>query len=187
MVPLAQLWLPIVLSAILVFVVSSIVHMVIKWHNGDYRGFANEDEVRQAIRKSNPAPGQYMVPYCQGMKDLEKAEMQQKFVEGPIAFLMVRPSGLPKMGASLTQWFVLTLVVSIFVAYLGSHTLAAGSPYLVVFRVTGTAAFLAYAGSVPTRAIWQGEPWPSVTKHVVDGLAYALVTAGTFGWLWPKM
>lgn len=57
MIPLASLWLPIIVAAVLVFVASSLVHMVFKWHNADYLKLANEDEVRDALRESAPAPG----------------------------------------------------------------------------------------------------------------------------------
>jgi hypothetical protein len=36
------------------------------------------------------------------------------------------------------------------------------------------------------KVIWKGEPWSMVIKEVIDGLIYGLLTAGVFGWLWPK-
>ena len=38
MVGLAALWLPILLSAVIVFVASSLIHMVSGWHKSDYPG-----------------------------------------------------------------------------------------------------------------------------------------------------
>jgi hypothetical protein len=29
-------------------------------------------------------------------------------------------------------------------------------------------------------------PWSIVLKESFDGLIYSLLTAGTFGWLWPR-
>ena len=101
MISLAQLWIPIVLSAVLVFAASSLIHMVFKWHNPDYRKLANEDEVRAAIRSSSPAPGQYMIPHCIDPKEMQKAEVQQKYKDGPVGFLMLRPAGAPSMGTPL--------------------------------------------------------------------------------------
>jgi hypothetical protein len=43
MAMLASLWLPILLAAVGVFVVSSLIHMLFKWHNRDYRKLPNED------------------------------------------------------------------------------------------------------------------------------------------------
>jgi hypothetical protein len=186
MVTLGALWLPIILSAVLVFIVSSIVHMVLGYHASDYSQLPNEDAVRAAIRAGNPAPRQYIIPHVHGMKEMNTPEMQQKYAEGPIAVLNLRRPGPISMGPSLGQWFLFSLVVSFIVAYVAGRALPAGTPYLHVFQVVGTVAFLAYAaGNVPA-AIWMGKPWSIAIKEVLDGLLYGLVTAGTFGWLWPR-
>lgn len=186
MVPLAHLWLPILLSAAFVFVASSLIHMVLKWHNSDYRGLANEDEVRAAIRAQGPAPGMYVLPHCTDMKAMGTPEMQAKFKEGPLGFLILRQPGPLSMGKNLTQWFGFCLLVSVFCAYLAGHVFMPGASYLAVFRIAGTAGFMAYAfGSLPM-GIWWGQPWGAVAKDMLDGLIYGLITAGTFGWLWPR-
>lgn len=186
MVTLGSLWLPIVVSAVLVFVVSSIIHMVLKYHNSDYRQLANEDAVRAAIRAGNPEPRQYIIPYCREMKEMQSPEMQKKFTEGPVAVMNLRRPGPPTMGSALGQWFLFSLVVSFFIAYITAHTIPRGALYLEVFRVVGAIGFLAYgAGQIPA-AIWMGKPWSIAWKELFDGLLYGLVTAGTFGWLWPR-
>jgi hypothetical protein len=186
MVSLGALWLPILLSAVFVFIVSAIIHMVLKYHNSDYRQLSNEDAVRAALRSGNPSPGQYMAPYCTDPKEMEKPEMKQKFAEGPLAMIYIRPASAVNMGPALAQWFVFCLLVSFFVAYIAAHVLAPGTPYLSVFRVVGATAFLAYAAGDVPGAIWMGKPWGVVAKEAFDGLVYGLLTAGTFGWLWPK-
>jgi hypothetical protein len=186
MVTLGALWLPIVLSAVLVFMASSIIHMVLKYHNKDYTPLPNEDAVRAAIRAGNPPPAQYIIPYCADMKDMEKPEMKQKYAEGPIAVINLMRPGRPNMGKLLGQWFAFILVVSFFIAYAAAHALPAGALYLHVFRIVGVIGFLAYGmGQIPA-AIWMGKPWKVAIKDLVDGLVYGLVTAGTFGWLWPR-
>src|SRR5262249_2725814 len=100
-VTLGALWQPIVLSAVLVFIVSSLVHMVLKYHASDYTQLPNEDAVRAAIRAGNPAPAQYIIPYCKEMKDLESPEMKQKFTEGPVAVLNLKRPGVSSMGPML--------------------------------------------------------------------------------------
>ena len=186
MVSVDALWLPILLSAVFVFIASSIIHMVLKYHNRDYWQLPNEDAVRAAIRSGNPPPGQYVTPYVRDMKEMEKPEVKQQFAEGPVAVIYLRPQSAASIGPALGQWFVFCLVVSFFVAYIAGHVLAPGTPYLSVFRVVGATAFLAYAAGVVPGAIWMGKPWRVVAKEVLDGLVYGLVTAGTFGWLWPK-
>jgi len=186
MVSLGALWLPILLSAVLVFVLSSVIHMVLKYHAGDYRRLENEDAVRAAIRSGNPAPGQYVIPHVADMKLMDTPEVKQKFVEGPVAVMYLRRPGPPGMGPALGAWFLFSLAVSFFVAYVASHVFAPGAPYLEVFRIVGATGFLAYAaGQVPS-AIWMGKPWSVTLKEMFDGLLYGLVTAGAFGWLWPR-
>jgi hypothetical protein len=185
MVTLGSLLVPIVLSAVLVFIASSIIHMVLKYHNKDYSPLPNEDAVRAAMRAGNPPPGQYIIPYCSDMKDMEKPEVKQKYIEGPVGVLNLMRPGVPKMGTYLSQWFVFILVVSFFIAYIAAHSLPAGARYLEVFRVVGAIGFLAYAAGQLPASIWMGKPWKVAWKEAFDGLVYGLVTAGTFGWLWP--
>jgi hypothetical protein len=187
MVPLASLWIPIVVSAVLVFVASSILHMMLKYHNADYRKFSNEDEVRAVIQKGNPPPGQYLLLHAMGPNAMKDPALIEKFKQGPVGLAFLRKPGMPNMGPILGQWFAYLLVISFFVAYVAAHTIAPGTSYLAVFRVVGAVAFLAYAGARGQSAIWQGEPWSATSKDIIDGLIYGCVTAGTFGWLWPKV
>jgi hypothetical protein len=155
MVTLGSLLVPIVLSAVLVFIASSIIHMVLKYHNKDYSPLPNEDAVRAAIRAGNPPPGQYIIPYCSDMKAMEKPEVKQKYIEGPVGVLNLMRPGVPKMGNYLAQWFVFILVVSFFIAYIAAHSIPAGARYLEVFRVIGAVGFLAPSGlGSPGR--WRG-------------------------------
>ena len=185
-VSLAQLWIPILLSAVCVFVASSLIHMVLKWHASDYRALSNEDEVRAAIRKGTPARGQYVLPHCSDMKDMGKPEMQQKYKDGPVGFLVILPNGAPAMGAALGKWFAYSVLVAFMAAYLASRTLAPGTHYLQVFSVVGAVSFLTYGFGSIQMGIWMGKPWSSVIKDLVDALIYGLLSAGVFGWLWPR-
>lgn len=186
MVSLAQLWIPILLSAVCVFAASSLIHMVVKWHASDYRPLSNEDEVRAAIRKGTPTPGQYVMPHCSDMKDMGKPEVQEKYKEGPVGFLVVIPNGAPAMGPALLKWFLYTALVAFMAAYLASRTLAPGTHYLQVFRVVGAVSFLSYGFGSIQMGIWMGKPWSAVIKDLADALIYGLLSAGVFGWLWPR-
>lgn len=187
MVPLASLWLPIVLSAVFVFVVSSVIHMFLNWHANDVAGVPNEDAVRQALGPMNIPPGDYMVPHCSSMAAMKSPEFNEKLVKGPVISMTVMPSGPMNMGKSLSLWFVYSLVVSLFAGYVASRALGAGAhQYLSVFRFAGATAFAGYGLGLLQNSIWWGRKWSSTIKSVVDGLIYACVTAGTFGWLWPQ-
>ncbi len=186
MVYLTALWLPIVLSAVVVFVASSIIHMVLKYHNSDYKKLPSEEKVFEALRTPSVAPGTYHFPHCGSLKEAGSPEMMEKFKKGPVGLLTVIPSGPPAMGKGLLLWFIYCLVVSFFVAYLAGRTLSAGTEYLAVFRVAGTAGFLGYAAAHATDSIWKGQAWGTTLKFLFDGLVYGLLTAGVFGWLWPR-
>ncbi len=182
---LTELWLPIVLSAVFVFIASSVIHMAIPIHAGDYKKMANEDTVLEAMRANGVEPGWYMFPCAGSMKAMGTPEMQEKFKRGPVGWLTVVPSGGFNIGRSLVWWFVFSLLVSGLVAYVGWYSLGPGAAYLKVFQITGAAAVLGYAIGHFHDSIWKGQSWVTTGKFIFDGVVYALVTAGTFGWLWP--
>ncbi len=185
MVSLSALWLPIVLSAVIVFIASSIMHVVLKYHQSDCKQIPDEANVLSTLRKAGLQRGYYMFPYCTH-KDMKSPETMEKFKQGPVGILTVFPSGPPAMPKFLGLWFGYCLIIGFLVAYLAAHTVAPGANYLEVFRVVGTAAFLAYGLGQLSNGIWKGQPWGMVIKETVDGLVYGLLTAGTFGWLWPR-
>jgi len=185
MPPLSALWLPIILSAVIVFIASSILHMLLPYHRSDYSPLPDEDKVLPALRGINLRRGLYVFPFCTH-KDMKSPAMIEKYNQGPVGMMTVFPSGPPFLPKFLGLWFGYCLVISFFVAYLTAHTVASGTDYLAVFRVVGTAGFLAYGLGPLANVVWKGYPWSFVLKEVIDGLIYGLLTAGTFGWLWPK-
>lgn len=182
-VALTSLWLPILLSAVLVFVASSLIWMVVQYHNSDWQKLPDEDSASSALK--GVAPGQYSLPHAADNKARQSEEWQAKFAEGPAAMVIVFPHGTLAMGKQLSQWIVYTLIISTLVAYVATATLPPGAVYLEVFRVVSTVAILAYAGSVAAGSIWFGHTWGRTAKDIVDGVVYGLLTAGIFGWLWP--
>ena len=185
MVALTSLLLPILVSAIIVFVASSIIHMALKYHASDYRPLPEEDKLLAGLRPAGLTPGLYHFPFCTH-KDMNTPAMQEKYKQGPVGFLTIYPSAPPVLPKFLGQWFAYTLLVGVFVGYLTGRTVLPGANYLAVFRVAGTAAFLTYALGPLVNGIWKGQPWSMVFKESFDGLVYSLLTAGTFGWLWPR-
>ncbi len=185
MVPLTGLWMPILLSAVIVFIASSIMHMLLPYHRGDYQRLPDEDRLLGALRTAGLKRGLYIFPFCTH-KEMKSPAMIEKYKQGPVGMMTIFPSGPPVMPKLLGMWFVFCLIVGFFVAYLTGRTVASGAHYLVVFRVAGTAAFLAYGLGHLSNGIWKGQPWSSTIKEVIDGLVYGLLTAGTFGWLWPR-
>lgn len=185
MTTLDMLWLPILLSSVFVFVVSSVIHMVLPWHKGDYRKVPNEDKVMDALRPFAIPPGDYMMPRAASMKDMGTPEFVEKMNKGPVMIFTIIPNGPPTMGKSLALWFLYSVVIGFLAAYVAGRALAPGEPYLDVFRFVGTTAFIGYAVALLQTSIWYHRAWSTTIKVMIDGLIYALVTAGTFGWLWP--
>lgn len=186
MVSLVSLWLPILVSAVFVFVVSSLMHMLLPYHWSDYGRLPDEDGVMDALRPFAIPPGEYMMPRCTGKKEMNSDDYNRKLEAGPVALMTVYPNGRMKMGAALVQWFIYSLVVSLFSGYIAAHALGAGAQYLAVFRFVGAAAFMGYAMALWQHSIWYKRKWSTTIKYTIDGLIYALVTAGVFGWLWPN-
>jgi hypothetical protein len=186
MIPLTALWLPVLVSAVVVFFASFIMHMVLTYHRSDYRALPDEERVTDAMRKAGVRSGPaYYFPYF-AFKDMKSPPVIERLKRGPVGFLTVLPSGPPRMGKHMVQWFFYCLVLSIFAAYLSGRLLEPGTAFLQVFRVVGTVAFLGYGAAHAQESIWSGRSWAVTLKHLFDSLIYALLTAATFGWLWPK-
>lgn len=187
MTAMSQLWLPILLSAVVVFVASSIIHMVLGfWHRNDFASVPDEEKFRGAVGPLALAPGDYCVPRAGSMEEMRSSEFKSKHAQGPVMIFTVLPSGPITMNRQLAQWFVYTLVVGIFVAYLASRSMPAGEHYLRVFRLTSVAAFVAYAAALWPQSIWYRRSWGTTIRSTIDGLVYALLTGGVFGSLWPR-
>jgi hypothetical protein len=186
MVQITTLWLPILLSAVFVFVVSSIIHMVLGYHRTDFRKLPDEDEVMAALGKFNIAPGDYQMPCPGGPEGMRSPEFVEKFKKGPVALMTFTEAGNMSMTSNLILWFLYSVVVGVFAAYITGRALGSGAHYLDVFRFAGTTAFAGYSLALLQDSIWFKRAWSSTIKSVLDGLLYGLLTAGTFGWLWPR-
>ncbi len=186
MVSIVSLWLPIILSAVFVFVLSSVMHMMLPLHRNDFRTLPSEDAVMDALRPFDIPPGDYMMPRAGSPEAMRSASFKAKIARGPVAVITFYPSGPFNMGASLAQWFAYSLLVGVFAAYVTSRALGHGVGYLPVFRFAGATAFMCYALALAQDSIWYRRNWGTTLRYGLDGLVYALVTAGTFGWLWPK-
>lgn len=185
MLSLAALWLPILLSAVLVFIISSILHMVFSYHDSDFKELPQEKEVMDALRPFNLEEGEYVMPKASSRKERNSEEYKVKMDIGPMGFLTIYPTGPPAMGKNLMLWFIYALVVSVFAGYIADIALEPGAHYLSVFRFTGTTAFVGYSLGLMQNSIWYKRAWSATFKSMFDGLIYALFTAGVFGWLWP--
>ncbi len=182
---LVELWLPILLSAVFVFIVSSILHMVIPIHKDDFKKMPGEDKLLEAMRAQSIQPGSYMFPCGESMKDMGTPEMIEKCNKGPVGIMTVTVNGPQAMGKYLVMWFIYSIIIGIFVAYLASLSLSRGADFMAVFRLTATAAILGYGATHIVDSIWKWQRWGITIKFIFDGVLYGLATAATFAWLWP--
>ncbi|HEV8335866.1 MAG TPA: hypothetical protein VGR67_05575 [Candidatus Polarisedimenticolia bacterium] len=183
--PFGSLWLPVIVSAVVVFVASSVMHMALKYHKADYKGLPNEVAVLDVLGKGNLVPGVYFLPYCPDHGHMKDPAMKAKFEKGPIGLLTILPKGGPAMGKLLGLWFAFSLFVSFTAAYVARHTLQPGADGLLVMRITGTVAFAAYGISHLSDSIWKGQPWSNTMRSLLDAAIYAVLTGLVFRTLWP--
>jgi len=183
MVPVMSLWIPILVSAVVVFLASSVLHMVLPYHRSDFGKVPAEDELMEAMRKLGLSPGNYMLPHASSPGAMKDPAFIEKKKRGPVAVVTVMKD--PSMGASLFQWFLYCIVVSVFAAYVAGRALGPGAEYLGVFRFASCTAFVGYALALWQNSIWYKIAWSTTLKSNFDGLVYGLLTGGVFGWLWP--
>jgi hypothetical protein len=186
MVSLTALWLPLLVSSAVVFIVSSVIHMASPWHRGDYPKMPNEDAVMAALRPLNIPPGGYMVPRPSSREGMRSAAFAEKMRLGPVMMLQVMPNGPMRMANNLINWFLYIVAVGVFAGYVASRAVGVGADYLLVFRFVGTVAFVGYSLALWQMSIWYRRGWILTIKATIDGLIYACLTAGVFGWLWPR-
>ena len=186
MISTFSLWLPVLLSAVLVFVASSVIHMFLNWHRDDLQPVPDEDDVMDALRGFDLQPGNYMIPRAASTEEMKSEAFQAKAKRGPCAFITVLRAGdSSAMGKQFIQWFVYCIVVGLFAAFVATLALGPGAEYMAVFRIVSVTAFMGYALAHAQDAIWMSQGWPATFRSMVDGLIYALLTGGAFGWLWP--
>lgn len=186
-VSVLQILLPAALSALLAWLASAVMHLVVKHHNSDYLALSNEDAVAEAIRAGSPGKGLHSLPYCVDMSAMSDESMQAKFQRGPVAFVTIFDNGMPNMGKLMLQQILYFFFGAFLIGYCASLALAPGEAYLVVFRTVSAIAFLAFGWAVIPFSIWYGHSWSTSLKYLIDALVYGLITAGTFAWLWPSV
>ena len=185
MIGLTALWLPILLSAVGVFVLSSLIHMLSGWHESDYPKVPNQDRVMDSMRALNIPPGDYFIPRPESRAEMRSPQFEEKMKKGPVVVMTVFPSGQQSFGRRLAQWFIYSLVVGIFSAYVAEAALPAGATFKLVLRFAGVTAFIGYGLALWQMSIWYGRSWLTTIKATVDSLIYAVLTSAILAWMWP--
>jgi hypothetical protein len=186
-ISVSELWLAILVAGLLCWVASALIHMLIKYHNADYKELANEEAVSSVLADKSPTPALYTLPYCTDMKVMGEESMHKKFSDGPVAMITIMPNGMPPMGKLLSQQILFFIFGSFLIGYLASISIAGNADFMMVFRQVFIASFLTYGWAQIPYSIWMGQPWSNCVRYLLDALIYAAVTAGTFSILWPNL
>ena len=181
---LTPLWLPILLSAAVVWIVSAVVWMALPHHKRDFIRLPDEGSLMDYLRKSGIEPGNYVFPDFRDRESMKSEKTQQALEHGPVGHLSLWPTPLT-MADKLIATFVVYLVVSTLIAYLTRVALPGAAPFAKVFQVAGTAGILAYCFSFIPNGIWFGSYKRTLVAGFVDGIAYGLITGAIFAWRWP--
>jgi hypothetical protein len=186
---LLPLWLPILLSAAAVWIVSMIVGMALPHHKQDWIGLPNspgggEDSFMDYLRRSGIKPGNYLFPDFRTREAMKSEKVEKALKEGPVGHLSVWKTPLT-MGDKMVATFIVYLVASTLIAYLTRIALPGAAPFAKVFQVAATAGILAYCFSFIPSALWWGSYKRTIVANVIDGILYAAITGAIFAWRWP--
>ena len=182
---LSFIWLPILLSSVAVFLVSSILHMFTPWHKGDFAQVPDEARVMDALRPFNIPPGDYMVPRPGSMDDMRSQAHLDKLNRGPVWIMTVFPNGMTGIGRNLGLWFAYVVLVNGFAACVAGSALPSDAGNHAHFHYVGIIAFSAYSLALIPLSIWFRRGWGATIRGVIDGLIFGVVTGAIFAWMWP--
>lgn len=181
---LLPLWLPILISAAVVWVVSAIVWMALPHHKNDFIALADENSFIDFLRKSGIKPGNYVFPDFRGREAMKSEKTCKALEAGPVGHLSVWQTPLT-MGGKMFGTFIVYLIVNTFIAYLAAVTLPKPAEFARVFQVVGTAGIIAYSFSFIPNMIWFGAYRRTIVAGIIDGIVYGLITGAIFAWRWP--
>jgi hypothetical protein len=185
---LISLWLPILVSAVLVFLASSVSHTLLPFHKADYGKLPGETEAMDLFRRLGVAPGDYLFPRPDTRKDLADPAFRERYKTGPVGVLTMMPNGGQPMARTFVLWFLYCIAVSAFAAFIVTRgaTIAPGASGRAVFILVAAAAAGGYVLALWQSAIWYGKSWATTARSTIDGVVYGLLTGAAFTWLWPR-
>jgi hypothetical protein len=173
------LWLPILLTGIVLFFASFVAWTVLKHHESDFSKLPDEDQFMSTVRGMNLPAGSYMFPYMTHEQNKDPA-MIERYTAGPRGKLVVWDT--PNMGRNLAMTFVYFLVVAAITAYIAKAALPTeGVGFGKAFQVTSAIGILVYGSSGLLNAVW----FPRrILMDVLDGIAYGVIMGLIFALLW---
>lgn len=185
-VGITELLLPILITSVVVFFASAMMWMLLPHHHKDIQ-FLEDKEAKyvEAVKSLDIKPGLYMYPGCDH-KDSKNPEVMERWNAGPWGVLTIFP-GKPNFAMNLIKTFIAFFVITVCVGYITGIGLDRGTDYMQVFRVAGTAAFMGHCLGGLCGSFFQGKPTRFIITDFIDGVVYALITAGIFASMWPAL
>lgn len=181
---LSWLWLPIVLSAVGVWIASFLTWTVLPTHKGDFVGLPEEKKFIDTVREMDVKPGNYGFPHFACHGDANAPEAKAMWKDGPVGFVTVMPTPCT-MGPKMIASSLLNVLVSFLIAYVAAGAIPKGATFSKVFQVVGTVGVLAYAFAHVPHGIWFGAYKKAIAANILDGVVYGLITGAIFAWRWP--
>ena len=183
MVSVIELWLPILVGAVIVFFGSAIIWMATPLHTPDIK--PAPEGLEKAVAELKMERGHYLFPMGgNGPKDMKDRAFMERFDRGPWGSITI--SGKPNFGLNLARTFAVYLVTLVFVAYVTGQALGPGAAYFDVFRVAGAAAVLGFTfGGLPNDVFF-AKPTRFVISGIIEAAILATLAAGAFAGLWPE-
>lgn len=179
-----ELWLPILVSSVVVFFASFLAWVVLPHHKPEIKKLEDEDGFLAMLKSADVPAGSYMFPMCTGGKEMKDPAYLKKLEEFPCGMLNVWQKPRP-MQVCLLGSFVTYLLIAVFVAYLAHFAFERGEAFMTIFRFTSAAAIAAHVlGTIPG-GVWFGVQVRSMVTCAIDGIVFGLLTGLTFAWMWP--
>ena len=175
-----SLILPIVLSAVALFIASFLSWMVLQLHKQDWVKLAQEEKFIEAARGCDIPPGSYAFPACGCPEEMKSDEFKKKLEAGPHGIMTV--FGPISMGRNLGLTFVYFLVASFCLAYLTTLAVPPGADFMKVFRFVATAGFMTFYSAIVPHAIWFK---CRIVGHLIESVAFAAIIGAIFAAMWP--
>ena len=175
-----DLWLPILIATVVLWLMSFLFWAVVPHHFGDRKQVADEDALMEYIRQANIAPGNYFFPYAATSKTQNSKEYAEKYTNGPRGTLNVY--AMPNMGRNMGLTILYFFVTIFTIAYIVHLVCPLGTESMRVFRIAGTIGVLNYASTGILNRIWFTE---RMWTTILDGIAYGLVLGAIFAFMWP--
>lgn len=179
---LTELWVPILISTVVLFVLSFTAWVILPHHFNDYQRLPNEQQFMDAIGPMNLPSGNYMFPYADSKADQGTPEFAEKYKAGPRGTIQIFE--MPNMGVNMAKTIVFFLVTTVVIAYVtyAACPPKAASQFLEVFRIAGTIGILVHASSGILNGIWFKR---KMITDSIDGVVYGLVLGLIFAIFWP--